>query len=81
MDFAPPGDDAIMAAAIGNAERGAVMVNMPLFLIIVVIVVIVLVATTSKNGRIARSQSRTCQSCGCGHPPFAQFCPRCGKQV
>jgi uncharacterized membrane protein len=80
MDFAPWGDDATMAAAKGT-RGGAVMVNMPLFLIIVVIVVILLIATTSKNGRSARSQSRMCQSCGCSHPPFAQFCPRCGKQV
>jgi hypothetical protein len=72
----------LLSSAGKGTRRGAVVMDMPLsFIIIVVVVAIILIAATTGNRRRADAQSRLCPSCGCTHPPFAQFCPRCGKQV
>lgn len=51
------------------------------FVIIVAVVVIVLIATASTRRRGSLMQQRLCGSCGAGHPPFAQFCRRCGQRL
>jgi len=50
------------------------------FVIIVAVVVIVLIATASTRRR-GLMQQRLCGSCGASHPPFAQFCRRCGQRL
>jgi predicted amidophosphoribosyltransferase len=55
--------------------------HMPIFMIIFVIALIFLFVATSQTRRRSNAPSRQCQSCGSSHPPFAQFCPRCGKRV
>ena len=50
------------------------------FVIIVAVVVIVLIATASTRRRGLMHQ-RLCGSCGASHPPFAQFCRRCGQRL
>jgi ribosomal protein L40E len=52
------------------------------FLIIVALVVavfIVSIAAGRRNGN--RMQGRMCRACGAAHPPFAQFCRRCGQRL
>lgn len=51
------------------------------FVIIVAVVVIVLIATASTRRRGAYMPQRQCRSCGAAHPPFAQFCRRCGHRL
>ena len=50
------------------------------YVIIVAVVVILLVATASTRRR-GFLQQRMCRSCGASHPPFAQFCRRCGQRL
>ena len=56
------------------------MLGLPAFLIIVAVVVILLVMTAQQGGRSAR-EPRLCRTCGTTHPPFAQYCRRCGKKL
>lgn len=51
------------------------------FVIIVAVVVIVLIATASTRRQRGLMQQRLCGSCGASHPPFAQFCRRCGQRL
>ena len=52
------------------------------FLIIVAVVVVLLFTGIGFNRRGGvRMQSRMCRACGAAHPPFAQFCRRCGQRL
>ena len=52
------------------------------FVIITTLVVVVLIFSISQGRRgMLRMQQRVCGSCGAAHPPFAQFCRRCGQRL
>jgi ribosomal protein L40E len=52
------------------------------FVIIVAVVLIFVMVTIASNRRhAARLDQRVCQSCGAAHPPFAQYCRRCGQKL
>jgi len=52
------------------------------FVIILTVVVIVLILSGSASRRNAlRPDQRPCGSCGAAHPPFAQYCRRCGQRL
>jgi len=50
------------------------------FVIVVGVVLIVLISTWTSR-RQGRFGQRMCGSCGAAHPPFAQFCRRCGQRL
>jgi len=52
-------------------------------LVVIVTVVVILVIIGFGQGRrsLSRRQGRVCQGCGTPHPPFAQFCRRCGQRL
>ncbi len=50
--------------------------------VVIVVVVLMLVMTASQNRRHTfRTDLRLCRGCGASHPPFAQFCSRCGRKL
>ena len=52
------------------------------FVILVAVVIFLLVVSMASSRRDgARTDFRLCQSCGAGHPPFAQYCRRCGQRL
>jgi predicted amidophosphoribosyltransferase len=53
------------------------------FVIIVAVALILVFATLSSGRRRAlrSGQQRQCAACGAAHPPFAQFCRRCGQRL
>lgn len=52
------------------------------FVVILTVVVIVLILSGSGGRRNAPPMHpRACRSCGAGHPPFAQYCRRCGQRL
>ena len=52
------------------------------FVIIVAVVVLVLIFSMGAGRRNAlRFGQRLCHSCGAAHPPFAQYCRRCGQRL
>jgi hypothetical protein len=63
----------------GQGER----MEFETFVIIVAVVLIfVMVTIVGSNRRnAARLGQRVCQSCGAAHPPFAQYCRRCGQKL
>ena len=50
------------------------------FVLIATVVVVVLIFSISQ-GRRHLPMQRVCGSCGAPHPPFAQFCRRCGQRL
>lgn len=51
-------------------------------MVVIVTVVIVLMIIVRQGRRtLARNQGRVCSNCGAVHPPFAQFCRRCGQRL
>jgi hypothetical protein len=42
-----------------------------------------IVASTARNHRrhALNTDARLCRACGQSHPPFAQFCKRCGAKL
>jgi ribosomal protein L40E len=63
------------------------MVEVNYFPILLLILVVgaaigVIVATARRFRRHAIStDARLCRNCGLSHPPFAQFCRRCGSKL
>jgi predicted amidophosphoribosyltransferase len=56
----------------------------PAFFLVFVAAVLLflLIATASQHrGYSARTQTRLCSGCGQSHPPFAEFCRRCGRKL
>jgi hypothetical protein len=52
------------------------------FVVIATVVVVVLIFSISQSRRhVLGMQPRICGSCGAAHPPFAQFCRRCGQRL
>jgi ribosomal protein L40E len=52
------------------------------FVIIVAAALILVFMSIASNRRNAsRLEQRLCQSCGAAHPPFAQYCRRCGQKL
>jgi len=61
-----------------------VFMGFPMFLIVVFValVVILLIVTAQQHRRhSSATELRLCASCGASHPPFAEFCRRCGKKL
>jgi hypothetical protein len=54
-----------------------------LFLIVVIAIAFGVVAVTLRRFRrhAASTDARLCRACGLTHPPFAQFCRRCGAKL
>jgi hypothetical protein len=61
----------------------ASIMEFDMFVIIATVVVIVLIFSISQGRRNPGwpGQQRVCGSCGAAHPPFAQFCRRCGQRL
>ncbi|HEY8746828.1 MAG TPA: zinc-ribbon domain-containing protein [Tepidisphaeraceae bacterium] len=52
------------------------------FVIVVTLVVVAFIVSVAAGKRnMSRMPQRTCVSCGAAHPPFAQFCRRCGQRL
>ena len=52
------------------------------FVIVVTLVVAAFIVSVAAGKRnLGRMQGRMCRSCGATHPPFAQFCRRCGQRI
>jgi len=53
------------------------------FIFVIGAIVLVLLWTTAKQHRRHSEQTdqRLCRSCGAAHPPFAEYCRRCGKKL
>ncbi|HEX4796966.1 MAG TPA: hypothetical protein VH370_24460 [Humisphaera sp.] len=56
------------------------MIGLPVFFLIVLAVLLLMAITTGRAQRFSGRQ-RLCGSCGAAHPPFAQYCRRCGKKL
>lgn len=53
-----------------------------LLLLVVALAIRAMVATARRHRDHARlTEGRICRSCGQNHPPFAQFCCRCGEKL
>lgn len=50
-------------------------------IIVAVALIFVFVSIAAGRRNAARTGQRVCGSCGAGHPPFAQFCRRCGQRL
>jgi hypothetical protein len=46
-----------------------------------VFIVLVIIARQGRRNYLARNRGRQCSNCGAVHPPFAQFCRRCGQRL
>ena len=56
----------------------------PTFLELIVVAVVmylVIALVRQKKTPPWPSDQKICASCGAGHPPFAQFCRKCGKRL
>lgn len=52
-----------------------------LFLVMIVMVVLLIVTASQHRRHSSQTDPRLCKSCGTSHPPFAEFCRRCGKKL
>ena len=69
------------SVATGHRPRGERM-EFETFVIIATIVIVVLIfSMSSGRRRMLHMQQRICGACGAAHPPFAQFCRRCGQRL
>jgi predicted amidophosphoribosyltransferase len=50
-------------------------------IIVAVALIFVFVSVASGRRHVARGGQRQCAACGAAHPPFAQFCRRCGQRL
>lgn len=50
-------------------------------IIVAVALIFVFVSIASGRRHAGRAGQRTCAACGAAHPPFAQFCRRCGQRL
>jgi hypothetical protein len=53
----------------------------PLFIMLVVIVIMFVIIGAASGKRLGPGGQRVCRACGAGHPRFARFCRRCGRQL
>lgn len=56
----------------------------PKFLVVaagVVLLVMILSAGSRQKRELSRAEDKVCGACGSGHPPFAQFCRKCGRKL
>ena len=52
------------------------------FVVVVTLVVAAFIVSVAAGRRRFRGIAGTmCRSCGATHPPFAQFCRRCGQRL
>ena len=59
-------------------------IGLPTFLVFFVtaVVIVLLIMTASQHRRhSSATDPRTCRGCGASHPPFAEYCRRCGKKL
>ena len=56
-------------------------VRIIVFLIIALAVVVLIVTVTQGRRHSGRADEKVCGNCGTSHPPFAQFCRRCGRKL
>ena len=51
-------------------------------LLVAVVLIAALVMTAAQNRRReAETRPRVCRSCVLSHPPFAEYCGRCGRKL
>lgn len=48
---------------------------------IIVLFVLVLASGSRQKRELSEAQDKVCAACGSAHPPFAQFCRKCGKKL
>jgi predicted amidophosphoribosyltransferase len=53
------------------------MFEIPLLLLVLAVTLVLIVAPGRRGGE----GQRVCRNCGASHPPFAQFCRRCGRKL
>lgn len=53
------------------------------FIFLIIVVVLIALAVTARQNRRHAEQARMrlCGRCGAGHPPFADYCRRCGMRL
>ena len=59
-------------------------IDQPKFLVaaaVVVLLVMILISSPRHKRELTRAEDKVCGACGTGHPPFAQFCRKCGKKL
>ena len=49
--------------------------------IITVVIVLTIIARQGRRSYLQHNRGRMCPQCGMAHPPFAQFCRRCGQRL
>jgi predicted amidophosphoribosyltransferase len=49
--------------------------------VIATVVIVLIIARQGRRNYLARNQGRVCPTCRAIHPPFAQFCRRCGQRL
>jgi len=53
-----------------------------ILLFMMAVVLVALVVTAKQNRRHeAQTRPRLCRSCALSHPPFANYCCRCGRML
>ena len=55
----------------------AAMFEVPLLVLVVAIALVLIVMPSRRIGE----PQRICRNCGAAHPPFANFCRRCGSRL
>jgi ribosomal protein L40E len=75
--------DIVCLAGIGWRRPGSrAIMEFGTFLIIAATVLLIVVVGMRSNRRNAAwMDHRSCRACGAGHPPFAQYCRRCGQRL
>ena len=70
-----------MTAAKGLGDMAMISLGIIVLSIVGVVAAALLLTAAHNRRQTARTEPRTCQSCMQSHPPFAQFCTRCGKKL
>jgi ribosomal protein L40E len=80
-------DDAIRigdAYHVNKRCRRMMILGVPSIIVfgMVFVLLIMLIKTASQHRRhSSMTDPRICRSCGASHPPFAQFCRKCGSKL
>ena len=63
-----------------EGERGMEFETFVIIVAVTLIFVFITIASGRRHGA-GRLGQRVCPTCGAAHPPFAQFCRRCGQRL
>ena len=66
------------------AQAVQTWMNNPKFLIafaIILLFVMIRAGSARQRRELSAAHDKVCDACGSGHPPFAQFCRKCGKKL